>query len=58
MTSTDLIEIFCILDEFCKYFEPELRRHTLEPPGKRHRDRPYYLLFISHAMLYRFRALL
>ena len=40
MTSTDLIEIFCILDEFCKYFEPELRRHTLEPPGKRHRDRP------------------
>ena len=40
MTSTDLIEIFCILDEFCKYFEPELRRHTLDPPGKRHRDRP------------------
>lgn len=40
MTSTDLIEIFCILDEFCKYFEPELRRHTLETPGKRHRDRP------------------
>ena len=39
MTSTDLIEIFCILDEFCKYFEPELRRHTLETPGKRHRDR-------------------
>ena len=33
MTSTDLIEIFCILDEFCKYFEPELRRHTLEPPA-------------------------
>ena len=40
MTSTNLIEIFCILDEFCKYFEPELRRHTLETPGKRHRDRP------------------
>ena len=35
MTSTDLIEIFCILDEFCKYFEPELRRHTLEPPPER-----------------------
>ena len=35
MTSTDLIEIFCILDEFCKYFEPELRRHTLDPPPAR-----------------------
>ena len=40
MTSANLIEIFCILDEFCKYFEPELRRHTLETPGKRHRNRP------------------
>lgn len=40
MTSANLIEIFCILDEFCKYFEPELRRHTLGTPGKRHRNRP------------------
>ena len=40
MTSVNLIEIFCILDEFCKYFEPELRRHTLGTPGKRHRNRP------------------
>ena len=24
MTTANLIEIFCILDEFCKYFTPEL----------------------------------
>ena len=26
MTYANLIEIFCILDEFCKYFAPELKR--------------------------------
>ena len=30
MASTNLIEIFCILDEYCKYFEPELRRFHLK----------------------------
>ena len=25
MTDTNLVEIFCILDEFCKYFTPELK---------------------------------
>ena len=25
MTDANLIEIFCILDEFCKYFVPELK---------------------------------
>ena len=29
MTDANLIEIFCILDEFCKYFAPELKKHTL-----------------------------
>ena len=24
MTDANIIEIFCILDEFCKYFTPEL----------------------------------
>lgn len=34
MTDTNLIEIFCILDEFCKYFAFELKKHTLDstPP--------------------------
>jgi len=25
MTTANLIDIFCILDEFCKYFTPELK---------------------------------
>ena len=29
MTTANLIEIFCFLDEFCKYFAPELKKHTL-----------------------------
>ena len=39
MTDTNLIEIFCIFDDFCKYFTPELKKHTLQIPGKRHRNR-------------------
>ena len=39
MTETNLVEIFCILDEFCKYFTPELKKHQLPAPGKRHRNR-------------------
>ncbi len=38
MTTANLIEIFCILDEFCKYFAPELKKHTLGAPDKRHRN--------------------
>lgn len=40
MTTANLIEIFCILDEFCKYFAPELKKYTLGAPDKRHRNRP------------------
>ena len=40
MTDANLIEIFCILDEFCKYFTPELKKHTLDTCGKRRRNRP------------------
>lgn len=39
MTDTNLIEIFCIFDDFCKYFTPKLKKHTLQVPGKRHRNR-------------------
>ena len=35
MTDTNIIEIFCILDEFCKYFAPELKKHTLDISGCR-----------------------
>ena len=40
MTPANLIEIFCILDEFCKFFAPELKKHTIQVPGKSHRNRP------------------
>lgn len=39
MTDVNLVEIFCILDEFCKYFTPELKKHQLSSPEKRHRNR-------------------
>ena len=39
MTDTKLVEIFCILDEFCKYFTPELKKHQLSAPEKCHRNR-------------------
>ena len=37
MTDANSIEIFSILDEFCKYFAPELGKHTLDTSGKRRR---------------------
>jgi hypothetical protein len=39
MTDVNLVEIFCFLDEFCKYFTPELKKHQLSSPEKRHRNR-------------------
>lgn len=40
MTDANLIEIFCIIDEFCKYFAPELKKHMVDNSGKRRRNRP------------------
>ena len=40
MTTANIIEIFCFLDEFCKYFEPELRKRAISNSGKLHRNRP------------------
>ena len=40
MTTANLIEIFCILDEFCKYFTPELKKHLVDTSSKRCRNRP------------------
>lgn len=39
MTDTNIMEIFCILDEFCKYFALELKKHTLGSSGKLRRNR-------------------
>ena len=40
MTTASIIEIFCFLDEFCKYFEPELKKRAISTSGKLHRNRP------------------
>ena len=40
MTDANLVEIFCILDEFCKYLEPELKKRAIESdPEKVRRNR-------------------
>ena len=40
MTAANIIEFFCFLDEFCKYFEPELKKRAISTSGKLHRNRP------------------
>lgn len=32
MATTNIVEFFCILDELCKYFAPELKKRTLKSP--------------------------
>ena len=39
MNAANLVEIFCIFDEFCKIFDPELKKHLVDTPGKKHRKR-------------------
>ena len=36
MTDANLIYYFFILDEFCKYFAPELNKHMVDVRGKHH----------------------
>ena len=40
MTTANLIEIFCILDEFCKFFDAMMEKYTIKEAKKRnyHRD--------------------
>lgn len=40
MTTANLIEIFCLMDEFCKNLKPVLKKRMVENPGKRRRNRP------------------
>lgn len=39
MDTANLVEIFCLFDEFCKVFEPKLKKHLVDVPGKRRRNR-------------------
>ena len=40
MTENKVTEIFCIADDFCKFFDAMTAKYTLKPNGKRkyHRD--------------------
>lgn len=39
MTDANLIEVFCILDEFCKYFAPKLKEYQCPASEKRHSNK-------------------
>jgi len=39
ITEDKITEIFCLADDFCKYFSSELKKHQLSD-GKKHRNKP------------------
>ena len=39
ITEDRITEIFCLADDFCKYFSSELKKHQLSD-GKKHRNKP------------------
>ena len=39
INTANIVEIFCIFDEFCQYFEIEQKKHVIEDSKKRHRNR-------------------
>ena len=39
ITENKITEIFCLADDFCKYFSSELKKHQLSD-GKFHRSKP------------------
>ena len=64
MNNANLIEIFCILEEFCKYLEPELKKRAIESTPEKVRRNRKPIMSDSEIMLimilfhtYRFRDL-
>ena len=64
MNNANLVEIFCILDEFCKYLEPELKKRAIESNPEKVRRNRKPIMSDSEIMLimilfhtYRFRDL-
>ena len=64
MNNANLVEIFCILDEFCKYLEPELKKRAIESDPEKVRRNRKPIMSDSEIMLimilfhtYRFRDL-
>ena len=39
MNTANIVEIYCIFDEFCLIFEPELKKRLIDTSGKRRRNR-------------------
>ena len=39
ITDDKITHIFCLADDFCKYFSSELKKHQLSD-GKKHRNKP------------------
>lgn len=39
MDTANIVEILFFFDEFCKIFEPELKKHLIDTPEKRRRNR-------------------
>ena len=42
ITENNITEIFCLADDFCKYFSSELKKYQLSD-GKKHRNKPWRL---------------
>ena len=60
LTYSKSIEIFCLVDDFCKFFEARMKEYTLHASGKRkyHRDgrmskvKVIVVLFLFHCSSY------
>lgn len=51
MNNASLVEIFCILDEFCKYLETELKKRAIESNPKKVRRNRKPVMSDSEIML-------
>ena len=41
LSDSKLTEIYCMADDFCKFFNDTVKKHSLQvADGKRHRDKP------------------
>ena len=50
ITENKITEIFCLADDFCKYFSSELKKYQLSD-GKKHRNKPGRLSDASNTIL-------
>ena len=42
LTEDKVTEIFCMADDFCKFFDAMTAKYTLKPTGKRKYHRSFY----------------